>query len=74
MSDFKANDHVVLYPYEPNPQIYFISMIYNYEVEAYALKLVGGDGTLQHMIHGMGIKHCTPEMKTKILLGIPLEE
>ena len=74
MSNFKVNDEVVVYPYEQDFQIYYISMIFDYEVEAYALKLVNGDDTTQKIIHGIGIKHCTPEMKTKILLGIPLDE
>ena len=74
MSDFKVNDEVIVYPYEQDFQIYYISMIFDYEVEAYALKLVNGDDTVQKIIHGIGIKHCTPEIKTKYLLGIGLDE
>ena len=74
MSDFKYKDEVVLYPYEPDPQIYYISMIYQYEVESYLLKSIHDGEIIGRTVHGNRIKHCTPEMKTKILLGIPLEE
>ena len=74
MSKFKLNDQVIFHPFKHNPEIYYISHHFSESGEEYALKRVDGDGTTQRITFADRLRLLTPEMKTKILLGIDLDE
>ena len=71
---FNYGDEVVLYPFIHNPEIYYITHCFSESGEEYGLKLVNGDDTIQRITFANSLQLLTPEMKTKILLGIPLDE
>ena len=75
MSDlkFKAGDEVIIYPFEENPVIHTVihPLTFNRISPQY---LIGNPKELTTIMDAYRLRLVTPEMKTKILLGIDLDE
>ena len=69
---YNVGDQVIYYPYDNPTVIYTIKHIYLYNGIQYGLRTNLSDS--YHVANEKDITLPTPEMKTKILLGIPLDD